>query len=63
MVVKELIQNDLTILNLEKELDKILTDNAVIEKMKNDYAELKNILSEEGNASAKAAECIYNFIA
>ena len=62
MVVKELIQNDLTLSNLERELNKILTDNSAIEKMKTDYRELKDILSKGGNASAKAAKSIYSFI-
>jgi len=29
--------------------------------LKKDYADLKNKLSEQGNASAKAAEIVYDF--
>ena len=62
MVVKELIQHELSVSNLESELNKILTDTATIEKMKSEYAELKNLLSKGGNASAKAAKSIYGFV-
>lgn len=62
MVVKELIQHDLTPENLEKELRKILEDKESIVRMKNDYTELKKILSAGGDASQKAAKSIYNFL-
>ena len=58
LVVKELIQNELTANNLQEELQKLLTDNNKITTIKKDYADLKNLLSEKGNASAKAAEAI-----
>jgi lipid-A-disaccharide synthase len=61
-VVKELIQNDLTAENITSELKKILFDPAKKEKMKKDYAELKQLLSEGGNASKNAAESIYEFV-
>lgn len=61
-VVKELIQNDLTVDNLVKELGSILHDEKRIEQMKKDYSELKNILQEESNASAKAAKEIIAFL-
>jgi lipid-A-disaccharide synthase len=63
LVVKELIQNDLTKENLAKELFEILNDQKKISQMKNDYAELKNLLTEGGNASAKAAKSIYIMMA
>ncbi len=62
-VVKELIQNELTVDNLKQELSLILTDEKRIAEIKNDYASLKKLLSEGGNASAKAATGIFNFIA
>jgi len=60
-VVKELIQNELTVENLQKELSLILTDNRRISEIKTDYADLKKLLSEGGDASAKAAKTIYDF--
>lgn len=62
-VVKELIQNELTVKNLERELSAILTDEKRITEIKNDYSALKKLLSEGGNASVKAAKSIYEFLA
>ncbi|MFI5188571.1 MAG: lipid-A-disaccharide synthase [Chitinophagales bacterium] len=61
-VVKELIQHDLTVDNLRYELHELLTDEQRIATIKKDYAELKRILSEGGNASAKAAKSIVEFL-
>jgi lipid-A-disaccharide synthase len=61
-VVKELIQNDLTPENITAELKRILFDPAKKEKMQEDYAALKQLLSEGGNASKNAAESIYEFV-
>lgn len=61
-VVKELIQNDLTPENLEKELKQLLTNPERKAQLQNDYKELKNLLSKGGNASARAAKEIYKFI-
>ncbi|HEX4372802.1 MAG TPA: lipid-A-disaccharide synthase [Puia sp.] len=57
-IVTELIQEKLTVENLRKELDDILNDPQRIQQMKADYADLKNLLSQDGNASANAAEII-----
>ena len=54
-VVKELIQDELTVDNLRRELDRILHDSDVRAKMLLDYAELWNILSAGGHASSTAA--------
>lgn len=62
MVVKELIQQDLTVENLEHELHELLTNEERIKKLKKDYACLKNILSEGGHASSKAAKSIVDFL-
>ncbi len=62
LVVKELIQHDLTVENLKQGLHELLTNEKRIVEMKKDYAELKRILSEGGNASAKAASSIINFL-
>lgn len=61
-VVKELIQNELTVENIKQQLSLILNDEKRIAEMKNDYADLRKLLSEGGNASAKAAESIYKFV-
>jgi lipid-A-disaccharide synthase len=61
-VVKELIQHDLTSEKITAELKKILLDPAKKEKMKKDYATLKQLLSEGGNASKNAARSIYEFV-
>ena len=60
-VVKELIQHDMNVKNLEHELHELLTNEKRIDELRKDYADLKNLLSEKGNASAKAAQLIYNF--
>ena len=62
LVVNELIQSELTVENLEKELTAILTDEKKIAGLKADYAALKNLLGQGGDASAKAAASITNFL-
>jgi lipid-A-disaccharide synthase len=59
--VKELIQNDLNVKNLEIELQKILFDEAHKKQLLNDYANLSKILSSGGRASEKAAGIITGF--
>ncbi|HEY5462885.1 MAG TPA: lipid-A-disaccharide synthase [Hanamia sp.] len=61
-VVKELIQNDLTPENITTGLKKIIFDSEKRERMKSDYLQLKQLLSEGGNASMNAAKCIYNLL-
>lgn len=61
-VVKELIQNDLTVKNISTELKKLLEDPKRQRQLKQDYAQLKDILSKGGHASANAAKSIYEFI-
>ena len=60
-VVKELIQDELTIKNLKKELDKLLNNKQKQQQLQTDYAALKTLLSQGGNASANAANIIYKF--
>ena len=62
LVVKELIQRNLTVENLKKELEELLNNENRKEQLQKDYAVLKKILSEEGNASAKAAASIIGFL-
>ena len=61
-VVKELIQDELTVANLKHELNLLLTDKAKQQQLKEDYNELKALLSEGGHASANAAASIYIFV-
>ena len=61
LVVKEFIQHDMNVKNLEHELHELLTNEQRISQLKKDYADLKNILSREGNASAKAALLVFEF--
>lgn len=61
-VVTELIQNSLTAANLTKELDSILHDQNRIQQIKKDYADLKDLLQQESNASARAAQEIIGFL-
>jgi lipid-A-disaccharide synthase len=61
-VVKELIQNDLTVEKLRKELDTIINDVSVRQRMKEDYQLLWNLLTQSGRASAKASKSIVDFL-
>ena len=66
LVVKELIQHELNVKNLEHELHELLTNEKRIAELRKDYADLKNVLSEKGpdsyrDASSKAAQLIHDF--
>jgi lipid-A-disaccharide synthase len=61
-VVKELIQDDLTVDNIKEELSALLFDEARQQQLKKDYDDLYHILSAGGNASANAARIIFNFV-
>jgi lipid-A-disaccharide synthase len=61
-VVKELIQTELTEQNIYCELKGILEDKKRIKQIKNDYAALKRLLQQGGNASARAAQEIIGFL-
>jgi lipid-A-disaccharide synthase len=62
LVVNELIQDELTPGNLATELKALLFDPARISKLKQDYAELKELLGKGGNASARAAASIVDYL-
>ena len=57
-VVCELIQQELTVENARRELDAVLHDAARAGAMRKDYEDLKNLLQQQGHASAKAAQSI-----
>lgn len=61
-VVRELIQNDLTTANLKKELEDILYNPRRAAQIKTDYQNLKNLLQQQHNASARAAQEIVGFL-
>ncbi|HEX3024669.1 MAG TPA: lipid-A-disaccharide synthase, partial [Chitinophagaceae bacterium] len=58
LVVKELIQTDLTTKNLIAELNELLSNKERRQQLQKDYADLKNILSAGGHASFNAAKSI-----
>jgi lipid-A-disaccharide synthase len=60
-VVKELIQDEMNEKNLEFELTKLLKDPLKRGELQRDYAALKQLLSEGGDASKNAAELILGF--
>jgi lipid-A-disaccharide synthase len=60
-IVKELIQDELTTENLKKELADLLFNPIRKSQLQKDYAELKQMLSEGGFASANAAKSIVDF--
>ena len=59
-VVKELIQDEMNVQNVKRELTRILKDPDTILRMKADYADLKRLLRQGGNASEKAARTVVN---
>jgi len=61
-IVKELIQDELTVENIKIELNKILFDVNKLQQMQKDYTDLKALLSKGGNASANAAKSIYDYL-
>jgi lipid-A-disaccharide synthase len=62
LVVKELIQQELTAENLQRELQELLTNENRRQQLKADYAALKQLLTRGGHASAKAAQRIVEFV-
>jgi lipid-A-disaccharide synthase len=61
-VVKELIQQDLNKENLIHELQLLLNDTNRKEQIKEDYIQLKSLLSKGGLASKNAADFILEFM-
>ncbi|WP_114792103.1 lipid-A-disaccharide synthase [Niabella yanshanensis] len=57
-VVKELIQQDMNVVNLTTELNKLLNDAGRQQQIREDYVQLQQILGAGGDASAKAAAII-----
>jgi lipid-A-disaccharide synthase len=63
LVVKELIQDELTPQNLQRELDDLLHNPTRQQQLADDYRDLKALLSQGGHASANAARSILQFLA
>jgi lipid-A-disaccharide synthase len=61
-VVKELIQGEMSVGNLVRELRYLLYDENRKENLSNDYKQLKNLLSFSGSASEKAAARILQLV-
>lgn len=61
-VVKELIQDEMNVEQITAELNRLLNDSAHRARILSDYAALKQLLSEGGNASEKAAQSIASFL-
>ena len=61
-VVKELIQDELTVENIRHELKSLLEDPHKQKQIQDDYTSLKNLLSKGGHASENAANSIYDFV-
>jgi len=59
-VVKELIQDELTVENLVKGLRPLLEENIQSARLKKDYSDLQTLLNAGGPASENAAKEIYN---
>ena len=61
-VVKELIQEEMTAQNIVTELRKLIYDHEIRNRIHRDYTDLRNLLSQAGNASEKAAGSIVDFV-
>ncbi|HEY1114117.1 MAG TPA: lipid-A-disaccharide synthase [Chitinophagaceae bacterium] len=61
-VVTELIQHDLTVENVVRELRAIMEEGPRRQGMLHDYEALRHLLQQGGNASAKAARSIVRFL-
>lgn len=61
-VVKELIQEQLTVENVTEALKDIFYNPAKRSQLEKDYATLKEVLGQGGNASANAAKSIVDFL-
>jgi lipid-A-disaccharide synthase len=61
-VVKELIQDEMTADNIAAELDLLLNNAQRKADLQKDYGDLKELLTQGGDASAKAAKIIVDFL-
>src|SRR5450432_1509817 len=61
-VVKELIQEEMNVENMITELKKLILDEQTHTRLKKDYADLRTLLTQDGNASEKAAHIIFDYV-
>lgn len=61
-VVKELIQDDMNSKKIGEELEQLLHNSVYIDRIKADYAALKNLLANQGNPSHTAASLILSLL-
>ena len=61
-VVTELIQDQLNVASITRELDAVLHDPQRKAAIQKDYRDLKDLLQRQGHASAQAAESILHFL-
>lgn len=61
-VVKELIQNEMTVENCIGELKELLYNSKRKQQLQEDYSQLANLLTQGGLASSNAAKIIYEFV-
>ncbi len=61
-VVKELIQDEMNVKNLVRELGELLNNKEEQARIQKDYAALKELLRAGGNASENAAEIVYDLV-
>jgi lipid-A-disaccharide synthase len=61
-IVKELIQDEMNVKNITAELKKLVSDEPRRTQLQKDYTELRELLSQGGNASEKAAELIVSYL-
>jgi len=62
LVVKELIQDALTVENITAELHSLLENQEKKKQIASDYAALRSLLSKGGHASSNAANSIWKYI-
>lgn len=60
--IKELIQNDFSVPTIQHELDLLLNDNDVVDKLQMDYTRLWELLQTQDKASNHAAQIVYDFV-
>lgn len=61
-VVKELIQDEMNPVMIKEELYRLLNDDVRKKQLQQDYAELRQLLTKGGDASANAARSIVSFL-
>jgi lipid-A-disaccharide synthase len=61
-IVTELIQDKMNVKSVIAELRKLISDESTRSRIQKDYADLRNLLAQGGNASEKAAKSIVSYV-